>query len=48
MRRVVIVGSGGAGKSTLAVRLGEILRLEVVRGLSMGAGGRLRLSNFVD
>lgn len=28
--RIVIVGSGGAGKSTLAIRLGECLRLPVV------------------
>lgn len=30
MRRIAIVGCGGAGKSTLARRLGEILKLEVV------------------
>jgi adenylate kinase family enzyme len=30
MKRVVIIGSGGAGKSTLARRLGEILKLEVL------------------
>ncbi len=30
MRRVVILGRGGAGKSTLAVRLGEITGLPVI------------------
>jgi adenylate kinase family enzyme len=30
MKRVVIIGSGGAGKSTLAVRLGEIVKIEVL------------------
>jgi adenylate kinase family enzyme len=30
MRRVMLIGSGGAGKSTLAVRLGERLGLPVV------------------
>ncbi len=30
MKRVIIIGSGGAGKSTLASRLGELLQLEVV------------------
>jgi adenylate kinase family enzyme len=30
MKRFVIIGSGGAGKSTLARRLGEILNLEVL------------------
>ena len=30
MERISIIGSGGAGKSTLAVRLGEILRLPVI------------------
>jgi adenylate kinase family enzyme len=30
MRRVIIIGSGGAGKSTLAVRLGEATGIEVV------------------
>jgi adenylate kinase family enzyme len=29
-RRVLVVGSGGAGKSTLAAELGEVLGLEVV------------------
>lgn len=30
MRRVMIIGSGGAGKSTLAIRIGELLGLPVV------------------
>jgi adenylate kinase family enzyme len=30
MNRVLIIGSGGAGKSTLARRLGEALRIEVI------------------
>lgn len=30
MRRVAIIGSGGAGKSTLARRLGEVLGLPVI------------------
>jgi adenylate kinase family enzyme len=30
MNRVVVLGRGGAGKSTLAVRLGEVLSLPVV------------------
>lgn len=30
MRRVLVIGSGGAGKSTLAVRLGERLGLPVI------------------
>lgn len=30
MRRILVIGSGGAGKSTLAVRLGEKLGLPVV------------------
>lgn len=30
MRRVLVIGSGGAGKSTLARRLGEALDIEVV------------------
>lgn len=30
MRRIVIIGSGGAGKSTLARELGEILDIEVI------------------
>ena len=29
-RKIIVIGSGGAGKSTLAVRLGEILDIEVV------------------
>jgi adenylate kinase family enzyme len=29
MKRILIIGSGGAGKSTLARRLGEILNIEV-------------------
>lgn len=30
LRRIVIIGAGGAGKSTLAVRLGSILGLPVI------------------
>lgn len=30
MKRIVIIGSGGAGKSTLSRRLGEILNIEVL------------------
>jgi adenylate kinase family enzyme len=30
MRKVLVIGSGGAGKSTFARRLGEILRIEVI------------------
>lgn len=30
MQRVVVLGRGGAGKTTLAIRLGEITRLPVV------------------
>ncbi|MBV9957017.1 MAG: DNA topology modulation protein [Acidobacteria bacterium] len=30
MRRVLVIGSGGAGKSTLAARLGALLKLEVL------------------
>lgn len=30
MKRVLVIGSGGAGKSTLARRLGEALQLEVI------------------
>ncbi|MSS72032.1 MAG: DNA topology modulation protein [Candidatus Latescibacteria bacterium] len=30
MQKVLIIGSGGAGKSTLAVRLGELLGLPVI------------------
>ena len=30
MRKVLIIGSGGAGKSTFARRLGKILKLEVI------------------
>lgn len=29
MRRVLVIGSGGSGKSTFATRLGELLHLEV-------------------
>ena len=29
MRRVLVIGSGGSGKSTVAARLGELLELEV-------------------
>ncbi len=29
MRRVLVIGSGGAGKSTVAKRLGELLNIEV-------------------
>lgn len=30
MRKIAVIGSGGAGKSTLARRLGEILGMEVI------------------
>jgi adenylate kinase family enzyme len=30
MKRIIVIGSGGAGKSTFARRLGEILRLPVI------------------
>ncbi|HEY0459516.1 MAG TPA: DNA topology modulation protein [Pyrinomonadaceae bacterium] len=30
MKRILIIGSGGAGKSTLALRLGETIGIEVV------------------
>src|SRR4028119_1383871 len=30
MKKVLVIGSGGAGKSTFARRLGEILRREVI------------------
>jgi adenylate kinase family enzyme len=30
MRKVLVIGSGGAGKSTFARRLGELLNLEVI------------------
>jgi adenylate kinase family enzyme len=30
MKRILVLGSGGAGKSTFATRLGELLKLEVV------------------
>jgi adenylate kinase family enzyme len=30
MRKVLVIGSGGAGKSTVAKRLGELLKLEVI------------------
>src|SRR5687767_7739917 len=29
MKRVIVIGSGGAGKSTFSKRLGEILRIDV-------------------
>ena len=29
MQRVLVIGSGGSGKSTVAARLGELLNLEV-------------------
>jgi len=29
MRRVLVIGSGGSGKSTIAAQLGELLKLEV-------------------
>ena len=29
MRRVLVIGSGGSGKSTVAAKLGELLKLEV-------------------
>lgn len=29
MRRILVIGSGGAGKSTVATRLGQLLNLEV-------------------
>jgi adenylate kinase family enzyme len=29
MRRVLVIGSGGSGKSTVAAQLGELLELEV-------------------
>src|SRR5580765_7184882 len=30
MKRILVIGSGGAGKSTFAKRLGEILKIEVI------------------
>ena len=30
MKRILVIGSGGAGKSTFAKRLGEILELDVI------------------
>ena len=30
MKRILVIGSGGAGKSTFAKRLGEILELKVI------------------
>jgi len=29
MKRILVIGSGGAGKSTVATRLGQLLDLEV-------------------
>mgnify|MGYP002149391403 FL=1 len=30
MKKILVIGSGGAGKSTFATRLGELLRINVV------------------
>jgi adenylate kinase family enzyme len=30
MKRILVIGSGGAGKSTVAARLGQLLKLEVI------------------
>jgi adenylate kinase family enzyme len=30
MKRILVIGSGGAGKSTVAARLGQLLNLEVI------------------
>lgn len=30
MKKILVIGSGGAGKSTFAQRLGEVLKLEVI------------------
>jgi len=31
MRRVLVIGSGGSGKSTVAAQLGELLDHEVIK-----------------
>jgi len=30
MKKILVIGSGGAGKSTFAKRLGELLSIEVI------------------
>ena len=30
MKKIIIIGSGGAGKSTLARQLGEILKIDII------------------